>query len=75
MVSENKNLVFRKYSGFWGKTELGFLSENRLFQFFKNLYLFILKNLNISILWIILFISSKGLSEVIILNLYPSEQF
>ena len=24
MVSENKNLVFRKYSGFGGKTELGF---------------------------------------------------
>ena len=66
MVSENKNSVFRKYSGFGGKTELGF-RQNRLFQFFKNLSFF-LRNLNISILWIILFISSELTEENLITN-------
>ena len=49
MVSENKNLVFRKYSGSEGKNWIWFLSKNRLFQFFRNFCLFFLKDLNISI--------------------------
>ena len=53
MVSENKNLVLGT------KTELGFCQKTDFFGFLETFICFFLKNLNISILWIILFISSE----------------
>ena len=64
MVLENKNLVFRKYSGFGGKTELDFYQKADFFSILKTFICFFLENLNISILWITFFISSvKSFSQ------------
>ena len=59
MVSENKIWFSGNILVFGAKTELGFCQKTDFFSFLETFICFFLKNLNISILWIILFISSE----------------